>query len=611
MPTRKLWPVLNPQHIEHHAYAVTLPGDAPLSDTMNEPYRSTLILLEDGRVLGPAHSLHIEIQEIGNGRFSHWDNQIMFSTSDNTDPRTNLRGYHAFSEHNYDIDLSAQKGYAPNQQLFRIGSFSAGAGLDFWATLPTPIMTGDTNENPERSGLQLLEDGVPIGPAHSLHSEIIHKGCGRYSHWHGQLLFSTSDNSDPRHNGRNYHVLVPSVRAGRSSAVLPRKTENLALEHQRLPGPDFGDLAREYTAQLAPEILIITAPTARPKVALIIDWDDWAFASIARQVIKQTYVSFDYTVIPTGCIEIPGQVFLMCEECDLIHFFFRPQILWLQSEDALRFCRSLGISLDTFTTRYVTNKAITTGIYDHLFIDDNSVDEYRHLFTNTITSYYVSSQKLFGIYDRLTDFKKPDSIVTDGVDLEAFVPRNVGRLRTGDERELVVGWVGNSAWRSDLNDPKGVHTILLPAIRSINQHKTLIRPHFADRNSNYVPRTEMPAYYAEIDVLVCSSMIEGTPNPVLEAMACGVPIISTDVGVVAEVFGPLQKNFMLVERSIECMTEALNKLLHDRTLLPQLSSENIKAIQSWAWQKKAAEFEPFFARALAKFRAKADSGQQD
>ncbi|WZB73295.1 glycosyltransferase family 4 protein [Achromobacter xylosoxidans] len=42
----------------------------------------------------------------------------------------------------------------------------------------------------------------------------------------------------------------------------------------------------------------------------------------------------------------------------------------------------------------------------------------------------------------------------------------------------------------------------------------------------------MPAYYNSLDLYVCPSAIEGTPNPVLEAMACGVPVISTDVGIV-------------------------------------------------------------------------------
>lgn len=54
------------------------------------------------------------------------------------------------------------------------------------------------------SRLIVYEDGVPIGPAHSSHTDIREQGGGRYSHWSGWLYFSTPDNSDPRSNGRTY-----------------------------------------------------------------------------------------------------------------------------------------------------------------------------------------------------------------------------------------------------------------------------------------------------------------------------------------------------------------------------------------------------------------------
>jgi hypothetical protein len=56
---------------------------------------SELELREDGGLLGPAHSLHVEIRSKGGGRFSHWNDWLYFSTSDGSDPRTNGRSYTA------------------------------------------------------------------------------------------------------------------------------------------------------------------------------------------------------------------------------------------------------------------------------------------------------------------------------------------------------------------------------------------------------------------------------------------------------------------------------------------------------------------------------------
>ncbi|MDH5545506.1 MAG: class I SAM-dependent methyltransferase [Gammaproteobacteria bacterium] len=64
----------------------------------------------------------------------------------------------------------------------------------------------DSEQNLYRSRLILLEDGRPLSERHCNHNVIREKGDGRYSHWRGGLLFSTSDNSDPTKNGRHYQL---------------------------------------------------------------------------------------------------------------------------------------------------------------------------------------------------------------------------------------------------------------------------------------------------------------------------------------------------------------------------------------------------------------------
>lgn len=57
-----------------------------------------------------------------------------------------------------------------------------------------------------RSRLRLYENGIALGPAHSLHVRIRRRGLGAFSHWENRLIFSTSDNSDPNLNGRQYTI---------------------------------------------------------------------------------------------------------------------------------------------------------------------------------------------------------------------------------------------------------------------------------------------------------------------------------------------------------------------------------------------------------------------
>ncbi|WP_034491641.1 hypothetical protein [Afifella pfennigii] len=94
-------------------------------------------------------------------------------------------------------------------------------GPDGWMyhlplTSPLPLLQtrDDTNTAPRRSKARLLEDGKELGPAHTLHANIIANGGGGYSHYQDYFYFSTSDNSDPRQNGRTYtlqYQVYPSV----------------------------------------------------------------------------------------------------------------------------------------------------------------------------------------------------------------------------------------------------------------------------------------------------------------------------------------------------------------------------------------------------------------
>ncbi|MGM4872115.1 hypothetical protein AB7645_12910 [Bradyrhizobium sp. 956_D2_N1_5] len=65
-----------------------------LADSADEAARSPIVIYENEKPLGPAHSSHEDINKIGGGRFSHWRGiGIIFSASDATNPNTNGRRY--------------------------------------------------------------------------------------------------------------------------------------------------------------------------------------------------------------------------------------------------------------------------------------------------------------------------------------------------------------------------------------------------------------------------------------------------------------------------------------------------------------------------------------
>jgi hypothetical protein len=74
------------------AFECPMPRFAEFSDCLADPFRSALVLEEDGRVLSP-HALHDEIRQKGGGIYSHWNDTLLFAPADNSDPNTNGKKY--------------------------------------------------------------------------------------------------------------------------------------------------------------------------------------------------------------------------------------------------------------------------------------------------------------------------------------------------------------------------------------------------------------------------------------------------------------------------------------------------------------------------------------
>lgn len=347
--------------------------------------------------------------------------------------------------------------------------------------------------------------------------------------------------------------------------------------------------------------MTLSAEHRKPLIALIIDSESWAFANIAKQIVEKLSQKYEFRVIPTEVIPNINQVLIMTEDCDIVHFFWRESINLANSEYFSTYARSLGCSAEGFKERFIYSRVITSSVYDHLFLSDKEISDREWLYNRTLAGYTVCSEKLLQIYSNIPTYPAPSQLAQDGVDLTVFRPRNLSRFNELGSRALRIGWVGNSKWAAEKEDVKGLLSIIKPAIAQLQHEGLLIETYFADRQEAFIPHSEMPDYYAKLDVYVCASKIEGTPNPVLEAMACGVPIITTDVGVVSEVLGTEQRKLIVQDRSVDAFKSKIREVYERReSWLVQLSAENLNAITPWNWSEKVNNFDRFFERMLGK-----------
>jgi glycosyltransferase involved in cell wall biosynthesis len=156
--------------------------------------------------------------------------------------------------------------------------------------------------------------------------------------------------------------------------------------------------------------------------------------------------------------------------------------------------------------------------------------------------------------------------------LEAFQPR-----RTLSPR-FTIAWVGRPVvhdgveikrvhWLVDavrqLRLPRLAYEIVLLGERLESQHRELLR---AGCNCRYLQRREhpidkYPAHYRTFDCVVITSLQEAGPNCLFEALASGVPVISTPVGWAPRLVRPGENGFL-----VESIAELVDRLrqLHDQ-----------------------------------------------
>jgi len=171
-------------------------------------------------------------------------------------------------------------------RLLQLSAFEPAGGHCFTVRLAEDLPRGDTADDPYVSQLVLFEDGLGLGPPHAMHDRIRQKGRGLFSHWHDTLYLSSSDNTDPRMNGRDYRAYAPPVHQGRV---------------QRALGV-LGSLPEDHSPQLAyaavERCLAVLYPTAKIGEDLKSFWNDTAFVAAYQALVGDNYRALErkYTV---------------------------------------------------------------------------------------------------------------------------------------------------------------------------------------------------------------------------------------------------------------------------------------------------------------------------
>ena len=305
------------------------------------------------------------------------------------------------------------------------------------------------------------------------------------------------------------------------------------------------------------------------KIAFVSDVWDWAFDVTYKGINKFLDADLYYTSAEP---KINIDIIRKYKHC---HFFN-----WLGGQE------------------YAGLPNVSAGICQH---------NYRIKWWDIAPKYLKKYKKLVAIsqilYDDIVKLNSNTYLIPNAVDETLFTP-------TASDREFTVGFVGQATtggfgevkggegrmkW-----DIKGFELILKPLLERMKNVK--FKVHSCDY-TNATPYEEMPNIYRDMDVLICTSIFEGAPFPVLEAASCGKAVIATKVGITPELIKHCHNGFLVdtptnrdeCQKAIEDFERYIDTLSRNRELCRKMGERNREEIlKAWTWEKIVPKWKEFF-----------------
>src|SRR5262245_1297327 len=120
------------------------------------------------------------------------------------------------------------------------------------------------------------------------------------------------------------------------------------------------------------------------------------------------------------------------------------------------------------------------------------------------------------------------------------------------------------------------------------------------RFTGYVPHSDLPAIYSLAEMFVFPSLYEGFGLPVVEAMACGAPVITASTSSLAEIAaGSVESVDPL---SVDALGDAMARLGRDAERRKELAKRGLDRAREFSWKRAARETLDVYKQAVARHR---------
>jgi glycosyltransferase involved in cell wall biosynthesis len=99
-----------------------------------------------------------------------------------------------------------------------------------------------------------------------------------------------------------------------------------------------------------------------------------------------------------------------------------------------------------------------------------------------------------------------------------------------------------------------------------------------------VEHEEIYDRYTQADVFLNASRIDNQPLSILEAFACGLPVVTTDAGGIPDIVTDQETGFVVPIDDCEALAARATKLVADRNIAPTMVQKARKEVTKYTWE---------------------------
>jgi glycosyltransferase involved in cell wall biosynthesis len=114
-----------------------------------------------------------------------------------------------------------------------------------------------------------------------------------------------------------------------------------------------------------------------------------------------------------------------------------------------------------------------------------------------------------------------------------------------------------------------------------------------------IPHKMVQTFMQRADVFILPSLSEGLPNVILEAMACGLPIVASRVGGIPDIITNDVNGYLVEVKDTDDIANKIILLLQNDTLRKKLSDNNKHLVKKYAWDNVIVELEKIYGSTIS------------